>query len=126
MGRGWAVGLAGRLRLLLPLVLSLLPGPLLQAAAWAAVAADAAPALPSQLFLLHHREPTPPLPRPPSRPPAGGEAVTLPAMLPVLSGTPGGTRWAGPDLGEHTDQILREELGLGEAEIQRLRDCGAI
>jgi crotonobetainyl-CoA:carnitine CoA-transferase CaiB-like acyl-CoA transferase len=47
-------------------------------------------------------------------------------MLPVLSGTPGGTRWAGPDLGEHTDQILREELGLDEAEIQRLRDCGAI
>ncbi|KAI3425200.1 hypothetical protein D9Q98_008969 [Chlorella vulgaris] len=59
-------------------------------------------------------------------PPSGGQEVTVPAMLPVLSATPGGTRWAGPELGEHTDDILRSELGLGDAEIQRLRDCGAI
>lgn len=58
--------------------------------------------------------------------PAGGQEVTLPAMLPVMGSTPGGTRWAGPELGEHTDDILRSELGLGDAEIQRLRDCGAI
>ncbi|EFN53684.1 hypothetical protein CHLNCDRAFT_25506, partial [Chlorella variabilis] len=59
-------------------------------------------------------------------PPSGGQEVTLPAMLPVMGSTPGGTRWAGPELGEHTDDILRSELGLGDAEIQRLRDCGAI
>lgn len=47
-------------------------------------------------------------------------------MLPVLSGTPGSTRWAGPELGEHTEQILRGELGMDDAEIERLRECGAI
>ena len=31
----------------------------------------------------------------------------MPAMLPVLSATPGSTRWAGPDLGEHTDEVRR-------------------
>ncbi len=31
-----------------------------------------------------------------------------------------------PQLGEHTDEVLRELLGLGEAEIGRLRECGVI
>lgn len=34
----------------------------------------------------------------------GGDEVTMPAMVPVLSATPGSTRWAGPDLGEHTEE----------------------
>ncbi|KAI7842862.1 hypothetical protein COHA_003480 [Chlorella ohadii] len=59
-------------------------------------------------------------------PPAGGPEVTLPAMVPVLHGTPGSTRWAGPELGEHTEQVLKEELGMDDAEIARLRECGAI
>lgn len=59
-------------------------------------------------------------------PPSGGPEVTMPAMLPVMHGTPGGTRWAGPDLGEHTDEVLQSELGLSEADIQQLRDSGAI
>ncbi len=66
------------------------------------------------------------LSRPQARPPSGGEAVTVPAIVPKLSGTPGGTRWAGPELGEHTDVVLREELGLGDAELARLRSAGAI
>ncbi|KAL4419798.1 hypothetical protein ABPG75_006896 [Micractinium tetrahymenae] len=59
-------------------------------------------------------------------PPSGGPEITMPAMLPVMHGTPGATRWAGPDLGEHTEEVLRGELGLGDAEIRRLRECGAI
>ena len=47
-------------------------------------------------------------------------------MLPVLGGTPGSTRWAGPELGQHTDEVLREELGMDEAEIAALRERGAI
>ena len=31
--------------------------------------------------------------------------MTLPAMVPVLSATPGATLWAGPALGEHTDEV---------------------
>ena len=52
--------------------------------------------------------------------------MTLPAMLPVLTGTPGSTRWAGPALGEHTEEVLAGELGRTPAEIAALRDCGAI
>ncbi len=59
-------------------------------------------------------------------PHAGGEEVTVPAILPVMAGTPGSTRWAGPELGEHTEEILQKELGMGEEEIRRLRECGAI
>ena len=43
-----------------------------------------------------------------------------------LSGTPGGVRSAPPALGEHTVQILRNDVGLGEAEIAALRDAGVI
>jgi len=51
----------------------------------------------------------------------GGEQVTLPAMLPVMTGTPGHTKWAGPDLGHHTEEVLREQLKLDEAAILKLR-----
>ena len=59
-------------------------------------------------------------------PAAGGAEVTMPAMLPILSHTPGGTRWAGPDLGHHTEQILSEELRLSVKEIEALREAKAI
>jgi crotonobetainyl-CoA:carnitine CoA-transferase CaiB-like acyl-CoA transferase len=39
-----------------------------------------------------------------------------------LSASPGGLRRPGPRLGEHTDAILREILGLGDAEIARLHE----
>jgi formyl-CoA transferase/CoA:oxalate CoA-transferase len=38
-----------------------------------------------------------------------------------LSETPGSVRAPAPLLGEHTDQVLRERLGLNDAEIDRLR-----
>ncbi|GIL52299.1 hypothetical protein Vafri_8210 [Volvox africanus] len=59
-------------------------------------------------------------------PPSGGPPVTMPALLPVLSATPGGTRWAGPELGEHTEEVLRGELGLGDQDLAALRAAGAI
>ena len=37
-----------------------------------------------------------------------------------LSATPGRIRWAAPCLGEHSDRVLREIVGLGEEEIARL------
>ncbi|KAF9237161.1 CoA-transferase family III domain-containing protein [Melanogaster broomeanus] len=36
------------------------------------------------------------------------------------------TRWAGPDLGEHTDDVLINELGLDANELARLRRDGII
>lgn len=47
--------------------------------------------------------------------------MTLPAMLPVMSGTPGSTKWAGPELSHHTEQVLREELQLDTKVISALR-----
>ena len=74
----------------------------------------------------HARRGSPEPSRPQAQPPSGGPPVTVPAVVPKLSGTPGGTRWAGPELGEHTDAVLREELGLSDAELARLRSAGAI
>jgi crotonobetainyl-CoA:carnitine CoA-transferase CaiB-like acyl-CoA transferase len=43
-----------------------------------------------------------------------------------LSQTPGGVRSAAPLLGQHTAEVLRDELGLGDEEIETLRREGAI
>lgn len=43
-----------------------------------------------------------------------------------MSGTPGDPKGAPPRLGEHTEEILRGELGLTDDEIAALRDAGAI
>ena len=43
-----------------------------------------------------------------------------------LSETPGAIREPAPLLGQHTDQVLRERLGLGDDEIARLCRAGAI
>jgi formyl-CoA transferase/CoA:oxalate CoA-transferase len=43
-----------------------------------------------------------------------------------LSETPGSVRTPAPMLGEHTDRVLTDLLGLGPAEIASLRAAGAI
>ncbi|HYB43161.1 MAG TPA: CoA transferase, partial [Candidatus Methylomirabilis sp.] len=43
-----------------------------------------------------------------------------------LSGTPGSVRTPAPMLGEHTDVVLRDLLGLSREEIAALRSAGAI
>jgi len=43
-----------------------------------------------------------------------------------LSDTPGAVRSAPPTLGEHTDSILRQDLGLSDAEVEDLRNGGVI
>jgi formyl-CoA transferase len=54
-----------------------------------------------------------------------GTPVAMPAVVPKLSATPGGTRWLGPKLGEHSDQILRS-LGYAKEEIDQLRTDGVV
>jgi crotonobetainyl-CoA:carnitine CoA-transferase CaiB-like acyl-CoA transferase len=54
-----------------------------------------------------------------------GTPVKLPAITPKLSATPGETKWLGPALGEHTDQVLKT-LGYDEAAIEKLRDDGVV
>jgi len=43
-----------------------------------------------------------------------------------MSETPGSVRMPAPLLGEHTDEILRERLGLSDEAIERLRAAGAL
>ena len=43
-----------------------------------------------------------------------------------LSETPGAVRTPAPLLGEHTDEVLRERLGLDAGRIAALRAAGAI
>jgi CoA:oxalate CoA-transferase len=43
-----------------------------------------------------------------------------------LSETPGAVRAPAPLLGQHTDEVLRERLGLDAGEIARLRNAGAL
>jgi crotonobetainyl-CoA:carnitine CoA-transferase CaiB-like acyl-CoA transferase len=43
-----------------------------------------------------------------------------------LSDTPGNVRTAPPTLGQHTDQILRNDLGLSDEEIATLRRNGSV
>jgi formyl-CoA transferase len=54
-----------------------------------------------------------------------GTPVKLPAVTPKLSETPGGTRWIGPALGEHTDHVLTT-LGYSAEQIAALREAGVL
>ncbi|WP_343585253.1 CaiB/BaiF CoA-transferase family protein [Herbaspirillum sp.] len=56
---------------------------------------------------------------------ADGTPVKLPAITPKLSETPGRTKWLGPELGAHSDEILRS-LGYDDAQIKRLREDGVV
>jgi formyl-CoA transferase len=47
-------------------------------------------------------------------------------VAPRLSRTPGGVRWTGPELGEHTHQVLGGLLGLSPPEIDELAAGGHI
>jgi crotonobetainyl-CoA:carnitine CoA-transferase CaiB-like acyl-CoA transferase len=55
-----------------------------------------------------------------------GKPLKIPAMIPRLEKTPGSTRWPGPKLGSHTDEVLRDVLGLDDAAMQGLSDDGII
>jgi formyl-CoA transferase len=52
--------------------------------------------------------------------------VKMQNVFPKLSETPGAVRWPGPALGEHTDAVLTETLGLSADKIAALRAEGVI
>jgi formyl-CoA transferase len=57
--------------------------------------------------------------------PGGGPPVTMPGIVPKLSATPGETRWLGPSLGEHTEQVLAA-LGFSKEAIAALQERGVV
>lgn len=56
----------------------------------------------------------------------GDRSLDIPALHPRLQESPGGTDWPGPELGEHTDAILAQDLALSENAITELRAKGII
>lgn len=54
-----------------------------------------------------------------------GKRFHIPGVVPRLSATPGGTRWIGPKLGEHTEAVL-SKLGFNPEVINGLRRDGVI
>ena len=48
--------------------------------------------------------------------------IKMPGICPVLTETPGEVKWAGPKLGEHTDEVYKEILGMTDEEIAGLRE----
>ena len=52
--------------------------------------------------------------------------LLMAAPIPRLSDTPGKIRSLGPNLGEHTDSVLSEMLGLRVPELTELRSTGVI
>ena len=55
----------------------------------------------------------------------GEREIMLPGIVPRLSRTPGETRWIGPRLGEHTDEVLGA-LGYAPERIEELRRRGVL
>jgi succinyl-CoA:(S)-malate CoA-transferase subunit B len=54
--------------------------------------------------------------------PETGETIVVPNVVPQLSETPGSIRQLGPKLGEHTDEVLRDLLGMSQQEIDELHN----
>jgi crotonobetainyl-CoA:carnitine CoA-transferase CaiB-like acyl-CoA transferase len=54
-----------------------------------------------------------------------GVPIKMPAITPKLSETPGETKWLGPALGEHNDEVLRS-LGYDEENIAQLKREGVL
>jgi formyl-CoA transferase len=54
-----------------------------------------------------------------------GMPVEIPGVVPKLSQTPGGTRWLGPALGQHTEEVLAS-IGIRGDAVEELRREGVI
>ena len=52
--------------------------------------------------------------------------VTFPGVVPKLERSPGSTRGVGPELGEHTDAVLKALLDVSDVDLARLRDAGVL
>lgn len=52
--------------------------------------------------------------------------LKMPGIVPKMSETPGNIEWAGPKLGQHTNEVLSEKIGISEEQIRSLKERGII
>lgn len=57
---------------------------------------------------------------------ADGTPISMPNAMPFLSRTPGAVHWPAPALGAHTDEVLRDMLGVSDDRRDELRAKGII
>jgi crotonobetainyl-CoA:carnitine CoA-transferase CaiB-like acyl-CoA transferase len=55
-----------------------------------------------------------------------GKELEIPAMIPKLNSTPGKTKWSGPKLGQHTEEVLSELLELDAHSLAKLKQARVI
>lgn len=55
-----------------------------------------------------------------------GDSLMLPAIIPRLADTPGGTDWPGAMLGAHNEEVYSELFGLSGAELAGLKAEGVV
>jgi crotonobetainyl-CoA:carnitine CoA-transferase CaiB-like acyl-CoA transferase len=55
-----------------------------------------------------------------------GRKITHAGIVPHVVETPGNVRWPGPEIGEHTEEVLTELLGMTSDEISELRGEGVV
>jgi formyl-CoA transferase len=58
--------------------------------------------------------------------PYGRGEFPMQNVTPRFGGTPTQVRWTGPTLGQHTDEVLMEKLGLSTETIAELRTAGVV
>ncbi|CDQ18960.1 CaiB/BaiF CoA transferase family protein [Halobacillus karajensis] len=54
------------------------------------------------------------------------ESLKIPGVVPKMSETPGGTKWLGPELGQHTEEVMKSWLSYDGEKIQKLKEQGII
>ena len=52
--------------------------------------------------------------------------IRMQSTFPKLSDTPGEVRWVGPELGEHTDEVIRDLLGYDDDKVEALKTAGVV
>jgi crotonobetainyl-CoA:carnitine CoA-transferase CaiB-like acyl-CoA transferase len=53
-------------------------------------------------------------------------AFPMQNVVPRLSETPGEVYWTGPKLGQHNDEVYGKVLGMGEKDLEAMRERGII
>ena len=54
------------------------------------------------------------------------ESIRFPGVVPVVPGAEGRIRWVGPELGEHTESVLTNLLGVSAEDYSDLRNKGVV